>query len=334
MTAIANQNDENQLERSRRANAYQLENDTMEIISDSISALQIYGELILSRVLLRINDKKCIFLFDGFKGSAVLMELGRLREISFRLVGEGTGNRIDLDSYDYYYQHIILWDEEELEIMGSYRIGNSAEIVKQFGIEGLYSSSLYLYMEKSFEYLSQGLELGRSFLQQKYWGKRGLDYLWKGIGAYLAQNQNIRYLFGPISLSAAYPSLATNLIVAYYQYFFHFDATQSFAIARIPFAVNQEVLKYVIEKYPVDKEISFKKLKVDLQNLNVKIPPLYKQYTDLCKPEGIRFLSFSVDPIFNYAIDGLIVVDLNFLKYLKRKKYITNIIEKEMQKSN
>jgi hypothetical protein len=323
MTSLANHNDGDHVK-----------NKTMEIVSDSFSPLQIYSELIQSKMLLRINDKKCIYLFDGFKHSAVLMELGRLREISFRLVGEGTGNRIDVDSYDYYYQHIILWDEENLEIMGSYRIGNASQIIKRFGIEGLYSSSLYLYMEKSYEYLSQGLELGRSFLQQKYWGKRGLDYLWRGIGAYLAQNQNIRYLFGPISLSAAYPSLATNLIVAYYQYFYQFDVTQSIAIARIPFAVNQEVLNYVIEKYPQNNEMSFKKLKIDLQNLDVKIPPLYKQYTDLCNFDGIRFLSFSVDPSFNYAIDGLIVVDLKFLKDQKRKKYITNIMEKEMQKSS
>jgi len=109
-----------------------------------------------------------------------------LREVAFRAVGEGSGRRLDLDKYDRDYYHLLLWEPKTLEIIGAYRFAPVAEQVKEKGLEGLYSYSLFNYGTEMDKVLKHGVELGRSFIQPKYWGKRGLEYLWQGIGAYLA----------------------------------------------------------------------------------------------------------------------------------------------------
>ncbi|HET8807825.1 MAG TPA: lysophospholipid acyltransferase family protein, partial [Methylophaga sp.] len=160
-------------------------------------------------------DQKKIYLFDYRSDSAVMQEIGRLREMTFRQVGEGTGKRRDLDQYDSDYRHLILWDEQELEIAGAYRIGEVARI-QQSGRQ-IYSAELFDYQSAMQPYFAKGIELGRSFVSPKYWGKRSLDYLWYGIGAYLKQFPEVRYLFGPVSLSNSYPQYAQSLIVEYYR---------------------------------------------------------------------------------------------------------------------
>src|SRR5690606_21950348 len=103
--------------------------------------------------------------------------------------------------YDTYYDQLILWSPEDLEIVGAYRLGNVAQIIASHGIKGLYTSSLFDYTDAMLPHLPQGLELGRSFVQPRYWGKRALDYLWQGIGAVLRRHPEYRYLFGAVTLS-------------------------------------------------------------------------------------------------------------------------------------
>ena len=126
-------------------------------------------------------DGKTIYLWqrNGQEEAPILRELGRLREIAFRAVGEGSGKRRDTDSFDDDYLHLILWDDEDLEIVGAYRFIPTAMREP----EGLYSYSLFHYDDKMQDILEHGIELGRSFIQPRYWGRRGLDYLWSGIGA-------------------------------------------------------------------------------------------------------------------------------------------------------
>ncbi len=145
---------------------------------------------------------------------------GRLREIAFRAVEEGSGKRRDTDSYDDDYLHLILWDDDDLEIVGAYRFMPTAMQVEKRGVEGLYSYSLFHYDEKMQDILEHGIELGRSFIQPRYWGRRGLDYLWSGIGAYLARYPHYRYLFGPVSISGGLPPAARDLLVAFYRLWF------------------------------------------------------------------------------------------------------------------
>src|SRR5690606_37014068 len=127
------------------------------------------------------QDGKHIYLYRYDANSPILREIARLREIAFRAVEEGTGRRRDLDNLDTWYTQLILWDADDLEIAGAYRLGDANAIVAERGLDGLYSHSLFEYhQQRMAPFIAQGLELGRSFVQPKYWGKRSLDYLWQG----------------------------------------------------------------------------------------------------------------------------------------------------------
>lgn len=266
-------------------------------------------------------DGKAIYLWqrqDVHQDAPLLRELGRLREIAFRAVGEGSGKRRDLDRYDDDYLHLILWDEADLEIVGAYRFMPGAQQIKKRGIDGLYSHSLFHYDEKMDDVLQQGIELGRSFIQPRYWGRRGLDYLWSGIGAYLARYPQYRYLFGPVSISGGLPPAARDLLVAFYRLWF--PASHPLAVSRSPYPASlPDVLaQFGGEDYTED----LTRLKSLLNNLGCAIPPLYKQYSELCEPGGVQFIDFGSDPAFNHCIDGLVLVDLSYLKASRYQRYI------------
>ncbi len=169
------------------------------------SPLEVRRALQAAEVLGRTNDGKQILLLDARPDDPALREIGRLRELAFRRVGEGTGARRDLDRYDAWYRHVVLWDEQALAIVGAYRLGEAGTILRERGLDGLYSASLFDYAPEAQAFLPEAVELGRSFVQPAYWGSRSLDYLWQGIGAYLRKRPEVRYLFGPVSLSASLP---------------------------------------------------------------------------------------------------------------------------------
>ncbi len=272
----------------------------------------------------RTPDGKAIFLFEAAESSPVLREIGRLRELSFRAVGEGSGKRRDLDHFDHYYQHLILWDNDDLEIAGAYRFVDAGKVVAERGATGLYTGSLFkLEAQRSF-FLENGLELGRSFVQPRYWGKRSLDYLWYGIGAYLVKNPHFRFLFGPVSISNAQPGMAKELLIYFYKLYFSPDA--SLSCSRNPFSFSQPMASLEKEFCGTDYQADFTKLKSLLANLGTTIPPLYKQYTGLCEPGGVVFLDFNIDPAFSNCIDGLVIVDIKKLKEAKRKRYMDETI--------
>ena len=268
----------------------------------------------------KTSDGKTIYLWqrNGQEDAPLLRELGRLREIAFRAVEEGSGKRRDTDSYDDDYLHLILWDEEDLEIVGAYRFMPTAMQIKKRGVEGLYSYSLFHYDDKMQDVLAHGIELGRSFIQPRYWGRRGLDYLWSGIGAYLARYPHYRYLFGPVSISGGLPPAARDLLVAFYRLWF--PATHPLAASRQPYPAS---LPDVLAQFGgVDYVDDLTKLKSLLGNLGCGIPPLYKQYSELCEPGGVQFIDFGSDPAFNNCVDGLVLVDLCYLKANRYQRYI------------
>lgn len=267
-------------------------------------------------------DGKEIYLFNGNANTTVLREIARLREITFRAVGEGTGKRRDTDAYDQYYQHLVLWSNEDLEIVGAYRLADSAAIVRDKGVEGLYSQSLFHFDERHFPYLEQGLELGRSFVQQKYWGKRSLDYLWYGIGAFLRRNPQYRYLFGPVSISNAMPQLAKELLIYFYK--LYFTDTDNEPCSRNPFRFSLPVADLAASFTGNNYRQDLVHLKSLLTEMGASIPTLYKQYTELCSPGGVIFLDFNVDQDFGNCVDGLVVIDVHQLKPNKRLRYIEN----------
>ena len=268
----------------------------------------------------KTSDGKTIYLWqrNGQEDAPLLRELGRLREIAFRAVEEGSGKRRDTDSYDDDYLHLILWDEEDLEIVGAYRFMPTAMQIEKRGVEGLYSYSLFHYDDKMQDVLAHGIELGRSFIQPRYWGRRGLDYLWSGIGAYLARYPHYRYLFGPVSISGGLPPAARDLLVAFYRLWF--PATHPLAASRQPYPAS---LPDVLAQFGgVDYVDDLTKLKSLLGNLGCGIPPLYKQYSELCEPGGVQFIDFGSDPAFNNCVDGLVLVDLCYLKANRYQRYI------------
>ncbi|GAA0418661.1 lysophospholipid acyltransferase family protein [Cocleimonas flava] len=269
------------------------------------------------------DDGKKIFLYDYAADSPVIHEIGRLRELSFRSVEEGTGNSIDIDKYDSYYRHLVLWDDNDLEIVGAYRIGECAKIINDKGVAGLYSSTLFRFEEAFTDHLPEAIELGRSFVQPRYWGKRSLDYLWFGIGAYLRHNPNIKYLFGPLSLSQAYSRQPTELILSFYN--LQFSAKQRMASAMKPFELTPQVLAIADEDFSGEYKTSFKRLNKKLKHYGVKVPTLYKQYSEICKPGGCQFIAFNIDAEFNYCIDSLILVDLEQMKEKRKKRYLGDI---------
>ncbi len=269
-----------------------------------------------SELLGHTADGKQIHLYC-FKGSSpILREIGRLREIAFRAVGEGSNKRRDIDQYDTDYLHLILWDKEDMEIVGAYRLGDAAKLHNK---KGLYSTSLFKFSEGMDKYFAEGLELGRSFVQPKYWGKRSLDYLWHGIGAFLVHYPQYRYLFGPVSLSNSFPKPAKDLLVEFYQ--IYFGSQENIAVSNYPYRLPKELQStFCGNNYKED----FTQLKHLLANMGVAIPTLYKQYTELCEFGGAQFLSFGIDPDFNDCIDGLILVDLQKIKDKKRQRYLSD----------
>lgn len=267
------------------------------------------------------KDNKQIFLVDYNPMSITMKEIGRLREIAFRKVGEGTGERSDLDKFDQYYRHLVLWDEEALEIVGAYRIGEVARYMKEDNQNRIYSAELFSYSCDMETYFEQGIELGRSFVQPKYWGMRSLDYLWYGIGAYLKHHPEIRYMFGPVSLSNSYPQIAKDFIVAFYKKYF---ADKEFlARSYTPYQISAEHSDIISGLFQGESyEEDFRTLKEQLGHLGASVPTLFKQYSELCEPGGVRFLDFGVDADFGYCVDGLVLVDLHQVKEAKRKRYL------------
>lgn len=256
----------------------------------------------------------------------LMRELGRLRELTFRAVGEGTGRARDLDAWDVHYDHILVWDAQATKIAGAYRVARGARVLARQGLSGLYTASLFRYADEALPRIAEGMELGRSFVAPDYWGSRSLDYLWQGIGAYLRRYPQVRYLFGAVSISAALPLPAREQLVAYYSHFYgagHFHGAA--AQGDIAVAASLRPFRYFAappDFGDMDADTAYGVLKHNLSAHGATVPVLYKQYTELCEPGGARFLAFGVDPGFSDSIDGLIEVDLQRVLPKKRQRYL------------
>ena len=267
------------------------------------------------------RDQHGIYLAEYTIGSALIKEIGRLREFTFRKVGEGTGCKRDLDRYDKDYSHLTLWHHEKREIVGAYRFGDAKKLIAARGLQSLYTASLYQFSDNAIPYLKQSLELGRSFVHPDYWGKASLDYLWQGIGAFLRHKPNIRYLIGPVSMSAEYPINLINELVFYFEHFY--KAEERLATAYRPYQLPEPEQKNFLSTYSeMTREEGLEHLQKSFKEQGHKIPVLFKQYTSLYEEGGIKLLSFSIDPDFGNCIDGLLMADLTKLKAKKRERYI------------
>ncbi len=238
----------------------------------------------------------------------VMQEIGRLREITFREVGEGTNRSIDIDEYDLYYYQLFIWDNEESKIVGAYRIGPGREIMSQYGIQGFYISTLFVLHEGLSQVLNESLELGRSFVVSEYQRKPlPLFMLWKGILYFLLKNPQYRYLIGPASISNNYSSVSKDLIIRFITENYSDNDLASFVLPRNEYKPGRldENIRTLLKSAENDIELLDKTV-ADLEEHNIGLPVLLKKYIQL----NARILGFNVDPAFNDSIDGLIFLDV------------------------
>ena len=287
---------------------------SFEHIAYSEPREKLKAEIEACELLGQTSDGMSIYLYNFNGDSAVMREIARLREVSFRAVGEGSGKRRDMDKYDSYYDHIVLWDDKKTAIVGAYRLVKTKPLIESKGIESLYTNTLFEYNEAAKPYLDKGVELGRSFVQPEYWGTRSLDYLWYGIAAYLKRFPEVHYLLGAVSISNSYPHTAKCELVNFYRT--HFSSETQWAKARTPYTFPRDVAP----QEQTYKE-AFSELKRNMKSLGVSVPTLYKQYSEICDEGGVEFVDFNIDADFADCIDGFVIVDANQLKGSKRKRY-------------
>ncbi len=238
----------------------------------------------------------------------VLPELGRLREIAFRQVGEGTGKSIDLDSFDAYYLHLFVWNKTNRELVGAYRVGRTHEILGRLGPKGLYTSTLFHYDPRFFYRIGPSLELGRSFIRPEYQRQhQPLFLLWKGLGAFVARNPETPVLFGAVSISNDYNPASRRLLAHFLERHTREEDLAKLIRPRRAFrpALDRDLDSRVIGSLLPDLD-SLSIPISDMESDGKGLPVLLKQYMKL----GGKLLGFNIDPDFSEALDGLVLVDL------------------------
>ncbi len=237
-----------------------------------------------------------------------IKEIGRLREVTFRAVGEGTGKAYDLDEYDVYYHQLILWNHENKCVAGGYRIGFGEQIMKLHGKRGFYINSLFKLRQPFKQVLNQSLELGRSYIVPDYQRARlPLFLLWRGILSVLIKHPEYRYLIGPVSISNDYSTVSRALIVSFIRKFYWNSDMAEWIKPRKAFKPKKKDVDIdaLLENVTPDTK-DLDKLIEDIEPRQFRIPVLIKKYL---KQEA-KIIGFNVDPKFSNALDGLMVLDM------------------------
>lgn len=249
-----------------------------------------------------------VYLGAAHEMPQLLREVGRLREITFRGAGEGRGKSRDLDAFDDYYSHILLWHKTKRELAGAYRAGNTAEIIAERGVSGLYTSTLFRYDERVFQKLGPAWELGRSFVRPEYQRQYApLLLLWKGIARMVARQPEIPVLFGAVSISNDYNEASREIIYRFFEARMREDELAGLIEPRRPFRPAplrkwdcrgmSHALRDLDElSQPIN----------DVETDGKGLPILLRQYAKI----GGKLLGFNVDRRFSNVLDGLVVVDL------------------------
>jgi len=254
------------------------------------------------------NGEFAVYAGRGEEIPHLLQEVGRLREITFRMAGEGTGKQTDLDAFDRYYWHLLLWNKTKKELVGAYRAVNTADVVQKHGVKGLYTSTLFHYHAQLFDKMGPALELGRSFVRPEYQRQYApLLLLWKAIASFVSLRPETPVLFGAVSISNSYNRASRELIFSFFETRMRQDELAGMVTPRRPFRPGRlrrwdcraacTALRDVEE---LSKPIA------DVESDGKGLPILLKQYAKV----GGKFLGFNVDRKFSDVLDGLVVVDL------------------------
>ncbi|MCS6927951.1 MAG: lysophospholipid acyltransferase family protein [Saprospiraceae bacterium] len=240
-----------------------------------------------------------------------MFEIGRLREMTFRAVGEGTGKARDLDEYDLYYLQLIIWDRTASRIVGGYRLGQGDRILRQFGIKGFYVNSLFKIKPEFYPILEKAVELGRSYVVPEYQRHRlPLFLLWKGILHFLLANPQYRYLYGPVSISKQFSEASKAVIVEFLKRFCYDEELARFIRPRKPFRVRIKSVNTRLLAETLQGEFdALENLIEAMEPAHFKVPVLFRQYLR----QNARFIGFNIDPLFADCLDGLMILDLHNL---------------------
>ncbi len=260
-----------------------------------------------SRVLAE-NGELTVYLGETSEIPNLLLEIGRLRELTFRLAGEGTGLSRDVDAFDDYYSHVLLWNHRKQELVGAYRAGNTAEILAKHGVAGLYTSTLFRFDAMLFEKLGPALELGRSFIRPEYQRQYApLLLLWKGIARLVTMYPEVSVLFGAVSISNDYNGASREMIFRFFESRMEEDDLAGLVHPRTPFRPGLlrrwdcKSMCYALKNL---EELS--EPIADVEQDGKGLPILLRQYAKI----GGKLIGFNVDRKFSKVLDGLVVVDL------------------------
>ena len=247
-----------------------------------------------------------VFFANAKQIPNLLHEIGRLREITFREVGEGTNKSIDLDKYDKYYYHMFLWDREAKCLAGAYRMGLGKEIYKKYGINGFYVQTLFRIEPELHQMMEHTIEMGRAFIIGEYQQKpMPLFLLWKGIVHVTLRNPEHKYLMGGVSISNQFSEFSKSLMIEFMKSHYYDPYIAQYIQPKKEFKVKLK---------DGDKDFVFDATKADMQKFDkiideiepgaLRIPVLIKKYVK----QNARLVAFNVDPKFNNAVDGLMYI--------------------------
>jgi putative hemolysin len=247
-----------------------------------------------------------VFFTEAKNIPVVLRELGRLREITFREVGEGTNESIDLDKFDQYYHHMFLWDDTAKKIAGAYRMGLGSHIYPKYGIEGFYLNDLFRFEPELNDMMHQSIEMGRAFIIKEYQLKpMPLFLLWKGIVHLTMHYPEHKYLIGGVSISNQFTDFSKSLMIEFMKSHYYDPYVAQYINPKKEFKVKLK---------DADKDFVFNETEADLNKFdkiidevepgNLRLPVLIKKYIK----QNARVVAFNVDPLFNNAVDGLMYI--------------------------
>ncbi|MCL4283345.1 MAG: lysophospholipid acyltransferase family protein [Flavobacteriales bacterium] len=263
----------------------------------------------------RLGDKRLntqgefdLFLAPSGRIPNILREIGRLREETFRTVGEGTNKALDLDEFDHYYDHLFLWDHEKHRVAGAYRVGDGRVIMDRYGKRGFYLNTLFKLGRPMHEVLARSFELGRSFIVPEYQRHRlPLFMLWRGLLLHVLANPGHQYLIGPVSISGEYSHFSRRLIMEFVEKH-HWDASLAQHVKprnRFHVGLDKEDGSALLEASGEDIK-KLDQMIADVETSGSAVPVLLKRYLSL----NAKIIGFNRDPRFNDSLDGLVVLDL------------------------
>ena len=269
--------------------------------------------------LLTKSSDLCVYYASASQAPACLREIGRLREVTFRKVGEGTGKTADIDRFDADYTHLFIWNRAERHIVGAYRFARADQVLAHRGIDGLYTSTLFKIKPELLQQIGTALELGRSFVRLEYQKSYApLMLLWKGIGQYLVRHPQYRALFGAVSISNDYHDMTKQLLVHFLRHNGYAGDLAKLVKAKNPMRkrrrldLDRGLLAAVVHDLrDVDELVA--EIEIDHKFM----PVLLRQYLKL----NGRLLGFNVDPDFGNVLDGLMLIELENVDRQTLKKY-------------